>query len=105
MRYKPEPPPRDIDVPCVYRQTSVRRSASLQYDPFVLVSFSTSAASYALEAFDDQDQIDAYIKGEFARMYGPTFDVEVVYSFAGNHIIMDVIIGAEVPPHLSIGDQ
>lgn len=100
MRYKPELPPREIDVPCHYRNTSVCRSAALTHDPFVLTSFSSSAASYALEAFDKKEEVTDYIKGEFARLYKDV-EVEVAYTFQGSCIIMDVILAANIPEHFT----
>ncbi len=105
MIIKPEMPPREFDVPCIYRQTSLRRSAALMFDPFVLVSFAATAASYALEAYDSQDKITEYLQGEFARQYGKGIEVDPVFDFQGSCVAMDLIIGVPLPFSHSIEVQ
>lgn len=97
MIVRPELPPREFDVPCVYRQTSIRRSASLMHDPYLLVSFAATAATYALSAYETQDAITNYVKGEFQRHYGERLEVESVFDFQGTHVTLDIVIGADIP--------
>lgn len=105
MRHLPELPPREYDVPCVYNQTAVRRSASIQFDPWLLATFAATACSYALEVYSEKPEIVAYLKAEFARAFGKELEVETYFIFHGDHITLDVVLGAEVPAYISLEVQ
>lgn len=102
MIVKPELAPRELNVPCVYVGAILHRGARLMHDYTILSNFASTAASYALEAHDTQEEVTAYLKEEFQAHFGGDISVDTVYEFLGDHIRLQVRLDSTVPEHFSM---